>query len=104
MDKTENHYRLLQALNNNPNATQRQLAKELGISLGKTNYCLKALIDKGWVKAGNFTRSDNKLGYLYLITPKGIEEKSKLTKAFLQRKLAEYEQLEQEIKELKNNI
>ena len=68
------------------------------------NYCLKALIDKGWVKAGNFKRSDNKLGYLYLLTPTGIDEKSKLTKAYLARKITEYERLKKEIEQLQNQV
>lgn len=104
MHQTKNHYLLLQALKANPNATQRELAKELGISLGKINYCIKALVEKGWLKAGNFKRSDNKLGYMYLLTPKGLEEKSNLTKSYLARKLAEYDQLEIEIKELKAQV
>lgn len=104
MRQTENHYLILEALKANPNATQRELANQLGISLGKVNYCLKALVEKGWLKAGNFKRSNNKLGYMYLLTPKGIEEKSKLTKDYLARKIVEYEQLEKEIKELQNKI
>lgn len=104
MHQAENHYLILEALKANPNATQRELANQLGISLGKVNYCLKALVEKGWLKAGDFKHSNNKLGYMYLLTPKGIEEKSKLTKAYLARKIAEYEQLEKEIKQLKNNM
>ena len=104
MHQTELHYQLLQAIKANPNASQRQLAKEVGISLGKANYCLKSLIEKGWVKAGNFKRSKNKLGYLYLLTPKGVEEKAKLTQSFLERKVAEYEQLENEIEQLRQQV
>jgi EPS-associated MarR family transcriptional regulator len=74
----------------------------LGISVGKLNYCLRALTDKGWVKANNFRRSDNKLAYAYILTPTGLEEKSRLTKAFLQRKLVEFEQLRREIEGLKS--
>lgn len=84
--------------------TQRQLAKELGLSLGKTNYIINALIDKGWVKLSNFKRSDNKLGYLYLITPKGMTEKSILAQNFLARKSKEYNRLKEEIFILKGNV
>ena len=104
INTTERDYRVLQALECNPSASQRELAKQLGVSLGKVNYCLKALIDKGWVKAGNFKRSDNKSSYLYLLTPKGIEQKSKLTKAYLARKITEYEQLKKEIEQLQNQV
>jgi len=104
MKATEHHFKLLNALEKNPNASQRELAQELGVSLGKVNYCLKALIQVGWVKAGNFTNSHNKLAYLYLLTPKGIEEKSILTKHFLQRKMKEFERLKQEIEQLQSKI
>ena len=104
MNPTEQHYKLLNALEQNPHASQRELAAELGISLGKVNYCLKALIQVGWVKVGNFTHSNNKLGYLYLLTPKGIEEKSILTKHYLQRKMEEFEQLKQEIEQLQDQV
>ena len=104
MDTIERDYRLLEALKDNPFATQRELALGLGMSVGKVNYCLRALIEKGWVKAGNFKRSDNKLGYLYLLTPKGIENKSSLTKAYLKYKLAEYEVIKQEIEQLQSQI
>ena len=82
--------------------TQRQMAKELGLSLGKTNYVVRALIDKGWVKLSNFQRSNDKKGYAYLLTPSGMAEKAKLTKHFLIRKQAEYLQLKQELEELNN--
>ena len=98
----DNEYNLLKILKDNPDITQRQLSKELGLSLGKTNYLIHALMDKGWVKLTNFKRSNNKLGYLYLITPKGIEEKSILAKNFLQRKSAQYIKLKKEIEILKN--
>ena len=74
------------------------------MSIGKVNYCLKALIDKGLVKAGNFKRSPDKVAYLYLLTPKGIEEKAKLTASFLKRKIAEHEEITQEIAQLKRDI
>ena len=100
----EIHLKVLRRLENDPEITQRALAKELGISLGKANYCLKALIDKGLVKAGNFKNSNNKSAYIYLLTPKGIEEKSRITLHFLQRKIDEYEKLRTEIDELKQEI
>ncbi len=94
---TEAHYRVLKALDANPNLSQRQLAAELGISVGKANYCIKALIDKGWVKARNFRNSDNKLAYAYVLTPNGIRRKSQLTIRFLERKRREFEALRREI-------
>lgn len=97
------HYYLLRQLTNEPAASQRSLAERFGVSLGKVNYCLHALIDKGLVKANNFRRSDNKLAYAYVLTPKGIEEKSRLTQAFLRRKLDEFEALSQEIKALQQD-
>jgi len=100
----EIHLKVLRHLENDPEITQRALARELGISLGKANYCLKALIDKGLVKAGNFKNSNNKSAYIYLLTPKGIEEKSRITLHFLQRKIDEYEKLRTEINELKQEI
>ena len=100
----DNEYNLLKILKDNPDITQRQLSKELGLSLGKTNYLIHALMGKGWVKLTNFKRSNNKLGYLYLITPKGIEEKSILAKNFLERKSAEYIKLKNEIEILKSEL
>ena len=96
----EIHYRLLKLLAERPDATQRQLAGVLGISLGKTNYCMKALLEKGWVKVKNFKNSKNKLAYHYLLTPSGIEAKARITACFLKRKRAEYEALKVEIEEL----
>jgi len=81
--------------------SQRDLARALSISLGKANYCLQALIEKGLVKANNFRRSNNKVAYAYLLTPRGIEEKAKVTAQFLMRKIAEYEALEKEIQQLR---
>lgn len=104
MNPTEQHFKLLSALEHNPNASQRELAAELGISLGKVNYCLKALIQVGWIKVANFSNSRNKLGYLYLMTPKGIEEKSVLTKRFLQQKLDEFNRLKREIEQLESIV
>lgn len=96
----EAKFLLLRRLAVEPDISQRQLARELGISLGKLNYCLQSLIDKGWVKAGNFSRSSNKKGYAYLLTPSGIEAKARLTLAFLKYKMQEYDQLKQEIETL----
>lgn len=93
-------YRLLKTLNENPALTQRQLAKELGISLGRTNFCLRALIDKGLVKAGNFKNSQNKPAYIYKLTPKGIEDKARVTYRFLRRKQREYEEIKTQLEEL----
>ncbi|MES2911984.1 MAG: MarR family EPS-associated transcriptional regulator [Pseudomonadota bacterium] len=94
-------YYLLCELTDEPSASQRGLAERFGVSLGKVNYCLRALVDKGLVKANNFRRSDNKLAYSYVLTAAGLEEKSVLTKAFLQRKLAEFELLQKEIEALR---
>jgi EPS-associated MarR family transcriptional regulator len=99
--KDEVRYRLLRELEANPAANQRDLARGLGVSVGKLNYCLRALVDKGFVKVNNFRQSDNKLAYAYLLTPRGIEEKARMTVEFLQIKLAEYAQIEREIAELR---
>ena len=101
MPRDEIHYRILKLLDTQPELSQRQLADELGVSLGKANYCLRALIDKGLIKAGNFRRSDNKLAYAYKLTPGGIAEKARATRRFLQRKIAEYEALKAEIEQLR---
>jgi len=95
------NYCLLKTLENNPSLSQRDLAKRLGISLGKVNFCLNALIEKGSLKVGNFRNSDNKLSYTYLLTPQGIEQKAIMTVQFLQIKMREYELLRQEIEELR---
>ena len=100
----DTHYKILKALEANPEISQRELADELGISLGKANYCLKALIEKGWVKANNFKNSNNKLAYIYLLTPKGMERKTHLTMQFLKRKVSEYEALKEEIEQLENEV
>ena len=100
----EIHLKVLRHLEDNPNITQRKLAEELGISLGKTNYCLKALISKGMVKAKNFKNNANKRAYLYILTPKGIETKARISVKFLHRKIQEYEALSQEIEQLKSEI
>jgi len=101
---SEMHYRLLKVLEERPDLSQRELARELGISLGKVNYCLAALIERGWVKARNFRHSSNKLGYAYLVTPRGITQKAVLTVDFLRRKVEEYEALEREIAHLRQEV
>lgn len=100
----ETRYQLLKLLEQNPNFTQRQLAEALGVSLGKANFCLKALIEKGWVKAGNFHRSKNKKNYAYLLTPRGLEEKTRVTLQFLKRKQKEYEVLVKELEALQQEV
>ena len=95
---------LLRRLAEAPQASQRELARDTGVSLGKLNYALRALIDQGWVKAGNFGRNQDKLSYAYLLTPAGIEAKARLTRAFLARKMAEYDRLRAQIEDLKAEI
>ena len=92
---------LLRKLESNPQFTQRELSREMGVSLGKVNYCMKKLTEKGLIKITNFTHNPDKKGYAYLLTPSGIEEKSRLTFSFLKRKVVEYEILKKEINELK---
>ena len=104
MHKSDAEYLILKQLGDNPHLTQREISKELGVSLGKTNYVVRALIDKGWVKLSNFKRSDNKLGYIYILTPEGISEKTILAQNFLKRKSEEYNRLKQEIEKLKNEL
>ena len=100
----ELEYRALKLLEQQPDLTQRQLAEELGVSLGKTHYLVKSLIDVGWVKLDNFQRSDNKWGYAYLLTPTGIVEKAAITARFLLRKQREYTQLQHEIAQLQEEV
>ncbi len=97
----EVRYKLLKLLEPNPQLSQREVARELGISLGKVNYCLKALVDRGWIKASNFRNSQNKRAYAYLLTPRGIEEKARVTARFLQIKMREYEALKDEIEQIR---
>ena len=99
----ERQLEALRLLESNPKMTQRELAEALGVSLGATNYCLKALVEKGWLKLENFQRNPNKLGYLYLLTPMGIAAKTQLTTRFLKRKLIEYEALRAEIDALQSD-
>ena len=100
MFRSDIEYKILRSLESNPNLTQREIAQLMDMSLGKTNYVVRSLIDKGWLKINNFQRSDNKLSYLYLLTPKGLVEKSELAQSFLLRKRQEYERLAGEIAEL----
>jgi EPS-associated MarR family transcriptional regulator len=100
----EVRYRLLRYLTDHPDASQREVARALGISLGKVNYCLRALMERGWVKVRNFRKSRNKSAYAYVLTPKGMEEKASVTYAFLRRKIAEYDALEQEIERLSAEV
>jgi len=100
----EIRYKLLKILAENPDVSQRELAELLGVSLGKTNYCLNGLKEKGWIKAKNFKNSASRRGYLYILTPKGIEEKAKVTVRFFKRKMEEYELLKQEIETLRKEV
>ena len=100
----DTYFRVMRILHDSPDITQRELAEKLGVSVGGLNYCLKALIDKGWVKIQNFSKNKNKLGYAYLLTPAGIVQKASLTSSFLRRKMQEYEALKQEIKQMKQEV
>jgi EPS-associated MarR family transcriptional regulator len=97
----EYRYKILKRLEADPDISQRKLAGELGISLGRANYCLQALVEKGLVKARNFRNNKNKKGYIYLLTPAGLEEKARMTVAFLKYKTLEYERLSKEIEDLR---
>lgn len=97
-------YRLLKLLVEQPQASQRDLAQALGVSLGKINYCIKALLDQGWIKASNFKNSKNKLAYAYLLTPSGIDAKARITARFLKRKITEYDTLKAEIAQLQAEV
>lgn len=100
----ENHLKVLRLLQANPQLNQRELADALGVSLGKTNYCLKALLGKGFIKMQSFNKSHNKLAYAYLLTPTGIVEKASLTARFLARKVAEFDSLTLEIEALNSEV
>tara|TARA_B100000575_G_C23134080_1_gene658417 strand:+ start:105 stop:410 length:306 start_codon:yes stop_codon:yes gene_type:complete len=93
----QDHFEVLRKIQKKPNSTQRELAGELGFSLGKLNYCLKALQDKGLIKLKNFKQNPKKINYLYVLTPKGISEKTKLTINFMKRKMREYDELKKEL-------
>lgn len=97
-------FKVLRILQDQPDTTQRELAEQLGVSVGGVNYCLRALTDKGLVKMVNFANSKNKFGYIYMLTPSGIAEKANLTKSFLKRKLKEYEALRAEIETLQSEM
>ena len=101
MNKNDNidHLNVLREIQKKPNASQRKLAKDLGFSLGKLNYCLKAFRSKGLIKVNNFSKNPNKLNYIYILTPSGISQKTKLTLSFMQKKIEEYEELKKEIEE-----
>ncbi|MCB1145105.1 MAG: MarR family EPS-associated transcriptional regulator [Leptospiraceae bacterium] len=96
----ETRHRILKLVHENPSMTQRELSKHLGLSLGQVNYCMKAVVDKGWIKVRNFKNSQNKLAYTYLLTPSGIEEKIRITLEFYKRKKEEYEELKREVEEM----
>ena len=98
MKKDEDHFNILRNIKKHPNSSQRELAIKTGISLGKLNYCLKALTEKGFVKIENFKKNPNKLNYIYVLTPKGIAEKTKLTINYMKLKMKEYDELKKEIK------
>ncbi len=97
-------YHVLKQIQDNPEITQRELAGITGVSLGKVNYCLKALVDKGYIKAVNFKNSRKKSAYLYMLTPIGIEEKAQITVRFLKHKMAEYDRIKAEIEELRAEV
>ena len=99
MDDNQDHFNVLRKINNRPDSTQRELAQSLGFSLGKLNYCLKALKDKGLIKMQNFEKNPNKINYIYVLTPRGIAERTKLTLNFMKRKMKEFDELKREIKE-----
>ena len=101
MEDNQDHLNVLRKLKNKPSSSQRELAKELNFSLGKLNYCLKSLKDKGLIKINNFKKNPNKIGYAYILTPKGLREKSKLTLNFMRKKFREYEDLKKEFKKEK---
>jgi EPS-associated MarR family transcriptional regulator len=103
-NKDDTQFWVLKLMQNNPGMTQRALAEELGMSLGGANYCLQALVEKGWLKMQNFSKSTNKLGYAYILTPIGIAEKAALTGRFLKRKMQEYEDLKAEIEALQMDM
>ena len=98
MKHSQDHFEILRKIKNNHVSSQRELAEKLGFSLGKLNYCLKALKTKGLIKIENFANNPNKLNYFYVLTPKGISEKTKLTLNFMKRKFKEYEELKKELK------
>ena len=99
MKDKEDHFQLLRKIQKKPESSQRELAEELGFSLGKLNYCLKALKKKGFIKLKNFAKNPNKLNYFYVLTPKGIAEKTNLTVNFMKRKIKEYDELKKDLEQ-----
>ena len=99
MEENQDHFEILRKLNKKPQSSQRELAQELGFSLGKLNYCLKELQKKGLIKIENFKKNPNKINYLYVLTPEGLAQKTKLTINFMRRKMREYDELKKEIEE-----
>ena len=104
MKDKQDHFNVLRKINKNPESTQRELAQELGFSLGKLNYCLRALKNKGLIKMKNFEKNPNKINYIYVLTPRGIAEKTKLTINFMKRKMEEYDDLKAELKKKVKNV
>tara|TARA_B110000305_G_C19435697_1_gene638804 strand:- start:1325 stop:1645 length:321 start_codon:yes stop_codon:yes gene_type:complete len=104
MKNSEDHFKLLRNLNENPSSSQRKMADELGFSLGKLNYCLKELKKRGLVKVKNFKKSEKKLSYLYMLTPSGFTMKKNLTLDFMKKKIKEYEELKNEIKNIERDF
>ena len=98
-NNNQDHLNILRKIKKNPNSSQRELAEDLGFSLGKLNYCLKALKVKGLVKIKNFKKNPNKINYIYVLTPQGVSEKTKLTLNFMKRKMKEYDELKREVKD-----
>lgn len=99
MKNQQDYFEILRSLTKNPNSSQREIAKELGFSLGKINYCMNELKNKGYLKIKNFKNNPNKLNYIYILTPKGISEKTKLTINFMKRKMHEYDELKKELEQ-----
>ena len=104
VSKKQNQFQILKSLEQDSRSTQRQLSNNLGVSLGKVNYCIKSLIEKGFIKVNNFRNNKNKIQYSYLLTPNGVEEKAKLTLDFIKIKTQEYDALKQEIESLKQEV
>ena len=102
--REETYFKVMRLLQENPDLTQRELAEQLGVSVGSVNYCLKALMEKGWVKMKNFIHSKNKFGYVYVLTPPGVAQRAELASKFLARKMSEYEGLKSEIETLKIEV
>ena len=100
----ETSYKVIKLIEQDAEISQREISKDLGVSLGKVNYCLRALINKGWVKAKNFKNSSNKMAYRYVLTPEGVQKRVELTTRFLKKKLVEYEKLQHEIESLREEV